>query len=369
MTFEASAEDVGQADVRPVVALPRKALSGAMLLAIAVIAGLILFAVLEIRRHGLNTPTVPATGSIDFAQGSVIPPLFIPPLVQRRPQDRLPDVSLAIPASPIPAPRPPRDFNYTPAPQPQFVQGPTPSPQPPVQIVPRNLGGSVLVIDGSRQAATPAGDAGNPAGAAPGTGHSSSTVQSGGRARASRLANQGRTIVQGTIMSAVLETGLDSTRPGLVRALIQHDVLSFDGTTILVPRGSRVIGEYGSGVEVGQRRAAILWTRLIRPDGVTIALGSPATDQQGRTGMRARVNTHFWQRFGDAFLQTLLDVGGQLAIDQVGSPVVVALPGAVQGGIAGRSQQSITPTLRVTPGTSVNIFVARDLDFSSIEGG
>ena len=111
----------------------------------------------------------------------------------------------------------------------------------------------------------------------------------------------------------MLETALDSTRPGFARAIVSRDVRGFDGSRVLIPRGSRLIGEYRSEVAPGQRRALVNWTRLIRPDGVTIAIGSPAGDPLGRGGIRARVNSHFFERFAGAILQSALDIGVNLA--------------------------------------------------------
>ncbi|WP_164040702.1 TrbI/VirB10 family protein, partial [Serratia marcescens] len=87
----------------------------------------------------------------------------------------------------------------------------------------------------------------------------------------------------------------------------------FDGTRVLIPRGSRLIGEYGSDTETGQKRMLVNWIRLIRPDGATIAIGSPATDPLGQGGIRASVNSHFFERFAGAILQSALDVGVNLA--------------------------------------------------------
>ncbi len=139
----------------------------------------------------------------------------------------------------------------------------------------------------------------------------------------------------------------------------------FDGRRVLIPRGSRLIGEYRSEVATGQRRALVNWTRLIRPDGVTMAIGSPAGDPLGRAGIRARVNTHFFERFAGAILQSALDIGVNLAAGAGGGTVVV-LPGTVQGAVAPQIVQpsQVTPTLRVRQGTSISIFVARDLDFT-----
>ena len=80
-------------------------------------------------------------------------------------------------------------------------------------------------------------------------------------------------IPQGAIIGAVMETALNSDLPGYARAVVSKDVLSFDGSTVLIPAGSRVIGEYNSGVAQGASRIFIVWSRLIRPDGVSIALG------------------------------------------------------------------------------------------------
>src|SRR5207237_4723783 len=118
-------------------------------------------------------------------------------------------------------------------------------------------------------------------------------VPSGGRARAGMFANRATTVAQGTLIPAVLETALDSTRPGLARAIVSRDVRGFDGSRVLIPRGSRLIGDYRSDVQPGQHRALVSWTRLIRPDGVTIAIGSPAADTLGGGGIRAEVHSHF----------------------------------------------------------------------------
>lgn len=168
------------------------------------------------------------------------------------------------------------------------------------------------------------------------------------------------------MIPAVLETALDSTRPGGVRALVQRDMFGFDGTQVLIPRGSRLYGEYEAGLQRGQNRALVQWTRLIRPDGVTVALDSPSSDPLGRAGIKGKVDGKFFQRFGNALLQSVLDVGVGLAVNEATDGVIVALPGSTQN-VQVSDQDSIRPTLKVKHGTSVSVFVARDLDFSSVD--
>lgn len=186
------------------------------------------------------------------------------------------------------------------------------------------------------------------------------------RIRAGRLASPSLTVPLGTIIPAVLETALDSTRAGSVRGLIQRDVHSFDGSRVLIPRGSRLYGSYEGALAEGQNRALVTWTRLLRPDGVTIALDSQASDPLGRAGIRGKVDSKFFQRFGGAILQSVLDIGVGLVTRRVTDGVIVALPGSTQNTTRIAPSQ-ITPTLRVKQGTSVSVYVARDLDFSSVE--
>jgi type IV secretion system protein VirB10 len=235
---------------------------------------------------------------------------------------------------------------------------------------PRATNEPALVVDTGAPAAAAPTAAGAPpaaeeaASAAAGAG----VLQSGGRARAGMFANRGTTVPQGTLIPAVLETALDSTRPGFARAIVSRDVRGFDGRRVLIPRGSRLIGDYRSDVQPGQHRALVNWTRLIRPDGVTIAIGSPAADTLGGGGIRAHVNSHFFARFAGAILQSILDVGVNLA-GRVGNNngAVVVLPGSLQGATQIVQPAQVTPTLTVRAGTSISIFVARDLDFTGAE--
>lgn len=192
------------------------------------------------------------------------------------------------------------------------------------------------------------------------------------RARAAIFANRSTTVPQGTLIPAVLETGFDSTRPGFARALVQHDVRGFDGSRVLIPRGSRLFGEYQAEVAAGQKRALITWSRLVRPDGATIVLASPAADPVGRGGISAHVNTHFFQRFSGALLRSVLQLGSGLAARSANSSVVLALPGSFQGAsgaLGGGGGDRVTPTLTVARATSVSVLVARDLDFTDVEEG
>ena len=187
-------------------------------------------------------------------------------------------------------------------------------------------------------------------------------------ARAQLLPNQDALVTQGTIIGAVMETALNSDVPGFARAIVTRDVLSFDGSQVLIPAGSRVIGEYNSGVAQGASRIFIVWNRLIRPDGVSVALASPAVDDLGRGGLGGSVNRHFFQRYGGAILLSVL-TGGISAFVQSranGNTVVVNSSNEATQ-LAGQASRGtdIPPTIKTRQGALVRIFVARDLDFST----
>jgi type IV secretion system protein VirB10 len=179
------------------------------------------------------------------------------------------------------------------------------------------------------------------------------------------LANRSATVPEGTVIPAVLETAFDSTRPGFARAIVSRNVRGFDGSRILIQRGSRLVGEYRSEVAPGQKRAVITWSRLVRPDGTTIAIDSPAVDPLGRGGVHASVNSHLPERFVGALLQSTFQLGTVLATRAATGSIVVALPNSVQTSVTPQSQNAFTPTLKVPAGTSISIFVAHDLEFSA----
>ena len=356
-------EQSRERDLLPVVARPPAGVpTGVLILAVA-LAGALLFAVLEARRTRLTAPatTAPATASAE----SPPPPLVIPPEAQpaavAAPELALPPPppqpqAAAPPRAPMPAPAAPAFLPI--APRNTLAEAPAPA---------RIASGPALVFDRGPEPSAPGGRAGET-----GHGQDQGLDQAAVRARAGMFANRATTVPQGTLIPAILETGFDSTRAGSARALVQRDIRGFDGSRVLVPRGSRLIGQYQSDVTAGQNRALILWTRLIRPDGGTIALASPVTDTEGRTGARAHVNTHFLAQFSNAFFQTILqsglNIGTALATRGTNSAVVLALPGSFPTTTSPTTPSNdIKPTLTVAPGTSISVLVARDLDFTDVE--
>ncbi len=86
---------------------------------------------------------------------------------------------------------------------------------------------------------------------------------------------------------------------------------SFDGRRVLIPSGSRLIGDYKSGLATGQTRVFIVWTRLLRADGVSVQLGSIGGDALGRAGVAGFVDEHYVERFGSAILLSIAGAGAQ----------------------------------------------------------
>ncbi len=182
----------------------------------------------------------------------------------------------------------------------------------------------------------------------------------------------------GTVVPAALVTGLDSELPGAVLAQVTRDVYdSAELRHVLIPRGSRLVGEYDDQLAYGQNRALVAWTRLLFPDGRSVALpGLRAGDLQGYTGLRGRVDRHFAQTFASAVMLATVGAGAQLALPDAGQNTGVGQ--SPQEVIAGQIALEISrvaakvaergldvrPTLRIAPGHRFTVFLARDLAFA-----
>lgn len=344
--------------VLPRVARARGGVSMIVIVIGALIAAGLLFSVLDARRRALSAPAVkPVRADLAAAASDAPPPLYIPPSVPAAPPALVAEV-------PTPQPTPPAPSARTAPPSSGAPTYPAPPPisyaPPPPAAPSRTASGAILVVDGGQPgAASERGEGAKDGGAL--------IVDVAGRSRAGAMSDRATTVPQGSLIPAVLETAFNSTGSGYARALVQRDVYGFDGTRVLIPRGSRLIGEYRSDTAPGQKRAFVTWTRLIRPDGVTIALASPTTDPVGVGGVRAKVDSHFFERFAGAILQSALMIGGNLAARSAGDSVVVALPGSFPGTTTTMPATQIPPTLSVRQGTSISVFVARDLDFTAVE--
>ena len=225
------------------------------------------------------------------------------------------------------------------------------------------------------------------------------------RAHATKNHRTDALVPQGFMIRGILETAISSDLPGNVRATTTEDVYSFDGRRVLIPKGTMLTGEYRSGLNRGQSRIFIVWTRMLRADGVSLMLGSYGTDSLGRSGLTGEVDKHFLDRFGNAALLTITGGVAQF-VSQLGqnnnnqatnqtyafdptSGTLIPIAGTSSSnqialnarsiGAQTMSQSiqkmaeealkdeiNIPPTIYVDQGTRIIVFVKRDLDFSDL---
>ena len=173
----------------------------------------------------------------------------------------------------------------------------------------------------------------------------------------------------GAVIAAALITGIRSDLPGQITAQVTENVYdSPTGKILLVPQGTRVIGQYDSGVGFGQRRILLVWSRLIFPNGRSIVLErQPGADAEGYAGLEDGVDYHWGQLFKAAALSTLLSVGAESGSSSGESDIVRALRNGASNSISQTGQQivqrqlNIAPTLTIRPGFPVRVIVTRDL--------
>ena len=179
----------------------------------------------------------------------------------------------------------------------------------------------------------------------------------------------------GAVISAALITGIRSDLPGQITAQVTENIYdSPTGRILLVPQGTRIIGQYDNNVQFGQRRVLLVWNRLILPNGHSIVLErQPGADTQGYAGLEDGVDYHWWDLAKAAGLSTLLSVGAELAVDD-DDRLLRAIRNGGQDTINDAGQQiirrqlNVAPTLTIRPGYPVRIIVTRDLVFEPYRG-
>jgi type IV secretion system protein VirB10 len=190
-------------------------------------------------------------------------------------------------------------------------------------------------------------------------------------ARARVMPHPDLTIPAGAVIPCTLQTAINSQLTGFVDCVLPAEVRGATGTVTLLDRGTQIFGEIRSGLRQGQDRLFILWVRARSPENVVVSLASPAADELGRAGVPGAVDNRFWQRFGAAILFSVIGYGPQIAANAVqhgnGNNYIQFLtPQQELANTVLEAQINIPPTLEKNQGETVSIFVARDLDFSSV---
>ena len=184
----------------------------------------------------------------------------------------------------------------------------------------------------------------------------------------------------GTVIPAVLLTGINSDLPGMITAQVAEPVYdTVTGKHVLIPQGSTLIGEYDSRITFGQERVLFVWTRVRFPNGSSLNLeGMPGTDLSGFAGVSDQVDNHWWRLAKGVVLGSIL---GAAAQQSYGGGLSAANPSLGQLAAAGAAQNinnagqqivqknlQVQPTLVIRPGQRVAVFVTKDIALPPYRG-
>lgn len=183
---------------------------------------------------------------------------------------------------------------------------------------------------------------------------------------------------KGTVISAVLDTGINTDLPGQVMAHVTKNVYSSqDGRYLLIPQGSRLFGEYSSDISYGQNRIQVVWNTLIRPDGLEVNLGSMnGIDDYGFSGYTAWKSNHpfeYLKAFGLIAMYSILDTKAMNIIESQGNMYaqnalsdVYSETKKLNNKIVDRALD-IQATLRKFSGKEVNLITNVTIDLPPLE--
>tara|TARA_R110002033_G_scaffold74389_2_gene125629 strand:+ start:32025 stop:33221 length:1197 start_codon:yes stop_codon:yes gene_type:complete len=190
-----------------------------------------------------------------------------------------------------------------------------------------------------------------------------------GQAQARTLPDRNFLITAGSFIPCVLQTAMDSSQPGYVSCIVPRNVYSDNGRVVLLEKGTKIFGEYQGGLNRGQYRLFVLWTRAVTPRGIAIDVGSPATDALGRGGVDGKVENFFWKRFGTALLFSLVEDAATIGAEAVGNngSNTTRVPSDAASTVL-QQNGDIKPVLRKNQGEDVGITAAQDFNFSTVYG-
>lgn len=380
-------ETLGQND-DPVVAdtaVRRKQLAGG---AVLILLGLVAaYMVLANRQPPVRDML---DGDEEFTTTTFRPPSFVRE-GEPAPEPPPPDVIQIPPPPPPPPPAEEVDtteFEVPPPPVPGAAPPPPEAAEAPPEELPERLRSKLIVLDNP--------DSGGPGTLTGGEGEglsvagedrsskflAAATSLSDRSAKARKIERIDALVPEGTLIPGILETAIVSDLPGQVRAIVSQDVYSFDGRRVLIPTGTRLIGEYQSEITHGQTRIFVVWSRMLRDDGVTVRLNSIGADSLGRSGLTGRVDKKFRERFGAAILLSVVGAGASYLTgygsqtasgdsddaqraEELARETLAQTFSDMANQALGDSLR-IPPTISVSQGERIFVFVRQDLDFSAL---
>ena len=191
------------------------------------------------------------------------------------------------------------------------------------------------------------------------------------QATAQKRADSTYLLSKGTNIPCTLDTQIITTHAGFTRCLVTKDVYSANGRVLLLERGSKLVGEQTSALVQGQARVFVLWNEVETPNGVKVNIASTGAGQLGAAGHSARINYHFFQRFGGAMLISMVsDIADNLTSRSKGNDNITFenanTTAEEMATEALKNSINIPPTGYVNQGSLINVMVSRDVDFSKV---
>ncbi|GAA0254442.1 TrbI/VirB10 family protein [Rhodanobacter caeni] len=196
---------------------------------------------------------------------------------------------------------------------------------------------------------------------------------------AQSLAHADTLMQRGTYIRCVLETRIVSDIPGFSTCLVTEPVYSFNGHTLLLPKGSKLLGSYSGGPT--RDREAVIWDRIITPTGIDVNMSSPGIDNLGGAGLAGYYDAHWGKRIGSALLISLLSDAFKYEAAEHGPRNTTISNGLVTqtpfesntahtiqnlANQAVREAANRSPTVTINQGTVIYVYVTKDVDFSGV---
>ncbi len=199
------------------------------------------------------------------------------------------------------------------------------------------------------------------------------------RTSAQPLSNPDTLMQRGTYIRCILETRVISDLPGYATCLVTEPVYSFNGHTLLLPKGSKVLGSYRG--DQNQRRIGVIWDRIVTPTGIDVNMKSPGIDNLGGAGLPGHYDAHWGSRIGAALLISMLSDAFKYEAAEHGPTTTTYSSGVVtQEPFQSNTAQTVQnlanqavreaanrrPTITINQGTVIYIYVSKDVDFGGV---